>query len=122
MNLLLWSLQGILAVHTAIGAIWKLSNSSESVGSLSAIPQGIWTGLSVIEIICSVCLVIPLFNRKLGFLAPYAAVVIVLEMLLFCGIHLASGASSYTEIIYWLVVAFISGFLAYGRLQLKPIQ
>lgn len=44
------------------------------------------------------------------------------EMLLFCGLHLYSGDTNYGHIIYWLVVAAISAFIAYGRFVLKPVQ
>ena len=42
-------------------------------------------------------------------------------MLLFCGLHVASGHTNYGPMIYWLVVAAICAFIAYGRLVLRPI-
>jgi hypothetical protein len=41
-------------------------------------------------------------------------------MLLFGVLHISSGDSSYGPMIYWLVVAAICAFVAYGRLALKP--
>ena len=38
MNILLWILQILLALHTAVGAIWKFSNPAQNLPSLSAIP------------------------------------------------------------------------------------
>lgn len=44
MNILLWVLQILLALHTVIGAVWKFSNSEQTVRSLNAIPHGVWAG------------------------------------------------------------------------------
>ena len=42
-------------------------------------------------------------------------------MLLFSGLHLYSGEAKHGQMIYWLVVAAISAFIAYGRFVLKPL-
>ena len=121
MNIFLWILQVTLALHTLIGAVWKLSNSEQSVTSLSAIPHVVWIGLIVVEVFCSFFLVLPIFKKSLGFLAPIAAISIAIEMLFFCALNLYSGAGSQGEIIYWLIVAALCAFIAYGRLVLKPL-
>ena len=120
MNILLWVLQVLLALHTVTGAVWKFSNSEQAVPSLSAIPHNAWLGLAVVELLCAVALVLPALSKPLGVLAPIAAVVIAAEMLLFCGLHLSSGDTNHGSMIYWLVVAAICAFIAYGRLALKP--
>jgi hypothetical protein len=120
MNIVLWVLQILLAAHTAIGAVWKFSNSEQTVPSLSAIPHGVWLSMSVIELLCAVGLILPAFNKSLGFLAPLAAVLIAAEMLLFCVLHIYSGDANHGQMIYWLVVAAICAFIAYGRFALTP--
>lgn len=120
MNIFLWILQILLALHTITGAIWKFSNS-EQVASLKAIPHGAWLGLSVIELACALGLILPLFNKNLGILAPIAALIIAAEMLLFCVVQYFSGVTNYSQIIYWLVVALICAFIAYGRFVLRPL-
>jgi len=121
MNTLLWILQILLALHTAIGAAWKFSNPAQTVPSLQAIPHGAWLAMSVVELICSLGLILPAFNKSLGILAPVAAACVAAEMLLFCGLHIYSGDANYSPIIYWLVVAAICAFIAYGRFVLKPL-
>ena len=116
MNTLLWVLQIILALHTAVGAVWKFSNSEQSVPSLSAIPHGVWMALGVFELICAIALVAPALNKSFAVLAPVAAIAIAAEMLLFSGVHLSSGATSHGQMIYWLVVAAVCAFVAYGRM------
>ena len=120
MNILLWILQILLALHTAVGAVWKFSNSEQTVPSLSAIPHGAWLSLSVIELLASLCLVVPAFYKPLAVLVPVAAIVIAAEMLLFSALHVFSGNTNYGPVVYWLVVAVVCAFIAYGRLVLKP--
>ena len=120
MNILLWGLQILLALHTIIGAVWKLTNSEQTVPSLQAIPHEIWLALSGIELLCSLGLIVPFFSKRLSVYAPIAATFIAVEMLLFCGVHIISGDPNYGPMIYWLVVAVISAFIAYGRFVIKP--
>ena len=121
MNIVLWVLQILLALHTAIGAVWKFSNSEQTVPSLSAIPHGVWLAISVVELACVVGLVIPLLYRPLAMLAPLAAIVIAAIMLLYCALHLMSGDPNHGQMVYWLVVAAVCAFIAYGRFVLSPL-
>ena len=122
MNMFLWILQILLALHTITGAMWKFShNAAQTMASLGAIPDGFWLTLGVLELLCAAGLVIPLVSKSLRKLPPFAALFIVAEMILLCVVHLSSGAQSYSPMGYWLVVAVISGFIAYGRLKIKPI-
>lgn len=122
MNILLWVLQLLLALHTVMGAVWKLSNSEQTVPSLKAIPHEVWLAMIVFELLCSLSLVLPAVNKRLAILAPIAAACIAAEMLFFSGVHIYSGDTNQGPMIYWLVVAAICAFITYGRLVLKPIQ
>lgn len=122
MNILLWVLQVLLALHTIMGAVWKFSNSEQTVASLKAIPHGVWLTMSVIELLCSLCLILPAINKHLAVLVPIAAIYIIAEMLFFSLLLIFSGVANYNQMIYWLVVAVICAFIAYGRLVLKPIE
>ncbi|WP_413612747.1 DoxX family protein [Bdellovibrio sp. HCB-110] len=122
MNILFWVLQVLLALHTAVGAVWKFSHSAEqTMPSLSAIPHGAWLALSIFELLCSVGLLLPVLNKRFAMLVPISAIGIALEMLLFSGLHLYSGDTNYGPMVYWLVVAVLCVFLAYGRFALRPI-
>jgi hypothetical protein len=121
MNILLWILQILLAVHTAIGAVWKFANPSQTLPSLSAIPSGAWLAISVFELACVVGLVIPALYKPLAILAPLAAVGIGAIMLLYCVLHLSSGDPNHGQMVYWLVVAAVCAFIAYGRFVLRPL-
>ncbi len=122
MNVFLGFLQVLLALHTAVGAIWKSSNSERSMPSLVAIPHGVWTGMVALDFVLAIALVVPLFEKRAAILAPIAAALVAVEMLYFSGVHLASGSTSFGPVVYWLVVAAVAAFIAYGRLVLKPIR
>ena len=121
MNILLWILQILLALHTAVGAAWKFSNPAQSIPSLKAIPHGVWLAMSVLELFFSLGLILPAFNKSWAVLAPLAAACVAAEMLLFCGLHIYSGEANNNPMIYWLVVAAICAFIVYGRWVLKPL-
>jgi hypothetical protein len=124
-NVFLWVLQVLLALHTLVGAVWKFSHSAEqTMPSLKALPPGVWLvwlGLSVFEIMCSLALILPAFHKPLGVLAPIAALAILAEMVLFTGLHFASGNKEFGPVIYWLVVGALCAFVAYGRFVLQPV-
>ena len=83
MNIFLWILQILLALHTVMGAIWKFSNSPEqTMPSLKAIPNGVWRFMSFIELLCGVALILPVISSTMAILSPVAALFIAAEMLL----------------------------------------
>ena len=121
MNIVFWILQVLLALHTAAGAVWKFSKTAEqTMPSLKAITPSIWMGMSIVEMLCVVALVLPAINKPLGLLAPMAAVLIAAEMAIFCGLHLGSGDPNRGPMLYWLAVAVLCAVIAYGRFVLKP--
>ena len=122
MNLLLWVLQIFLALHTAMGAVWKFSNSEQTVPTLSALPHELWLAMIGMELLCVMGFILPIFSKRLGKGAPFAATLIAAEMLVFTGFHLAAGGTDHAPMIYWLVVAALCAFVAFGRLVLKPIR
>jgi hypothetical protein len=120
MNIVFWILQVLLALHTVMGAVWKLSNSEQSAPTLGAIPHGVWLALIAVELACAVLLLLPALNKRFGRFAPIAAGCLAAEMILFSAVHLASGATNHGPMIYWLVVAAFCAFLAWGRAVLRP--
>ena len=114
MNILALIVQILLAFHTAMGAIWKFTNSEQVVPSLKAIPPVVWRGLIGFELICAVGLLLPLFHKPSAILVPFAAVFIAIEMLAFSAIHVASDEQQPAPMYYWLGVAVVSAFVAYA--------
>jgi len=120
-NAFLWSIQVLLTLHTAVGAVWKWSHSPKAtMPSLGAIPHGLWLALSVLELLCVVGLIAPAIDKRRAILAPLAAAVVIAEMLFFTACHFASGATDIGPVIYWLATAAVCAFVVYGRLVLAP--
>jgi hypothetical protein len=118
MNISLWILQVLIAFHTFTGAIWKFFQSAEqTMPSLKALRHEVWLGMSVLELIVSVCLILPALYQPAARFVPIAAGFLIAEMLLFCVLHLRSGDANFGPMIYWLVVAALCGLLAYGRFK-----
>ena len=42
-------------------------------------------------------------------------------MLVFVAVHLASGHDKHGQMIYWIIVAALCAFIAYGRFVLEPL-
>lgn len=120
MNIFLWVLQIVLALHTVMGAGWKFTNTEQSVPALSAIPHEVWLAMGVFELLFSLGLILPAFNKSLAILAPVAAACIAAEMLLFCGLQMHSGDTNNGHMIYWLIVAALCALIVYGRRAPKP--
>lgn len=120
MNVLLWVLQVLVAVHTFMGAVWKFSSSEQAVPSLKAIPHRVWLSMSAMEMLCSIGLILPAFSEPLAILVPVSATCIAVEMLFFSGVHLCSGSTKHSLMNYWIGVAAVCTFLAYGRFVLEP--
>lgn len=116
MNIFLWILQVLLALHTAIGAGWKIVNSEASIPTLSALPHSVWLLLIPLELLCAIGLVIPALVPALGWMVPLAAIAVAVEMLMFSGLHLRAGAEESGPMFYWLGVAAVCAVIALGRL------
>lgn len=121
MNIFLWVVQILFAAHTAIGAFWKLGNAEAVSPMFPMIPLEAWPIISVIEFAAALYLVAPLVKKSLGKYVPYAAGVVALEMIMYCALYLTSGATDYSPMYYWAVVAVVGALIAFGRLK-RPIS
>ncbi len=84
-------------------------------------PAGRVGGDGGIELLISLTLILPAFYRPLAFLIPIVTACIAVEMLLFVGLHLCAGEINVGLVIYWVVVAAICAFIAYGRWVIRPL-
>jgi len=121
MNIVLWILQALLAIHTVMGALWKFSHSEQAAPTLEKLPHTLWLGLIPIELLAGLALVVAAVHRPLSGWILVGVGVVIAEMLLFSIIHLASGATNHGPMAYWLIVAALAGFILYGRLALSPL-
>jgi uncharacterized membrane protein YphA (DoxX/SURF4 family) len=122
MNILLWVLQVLAALLYGASGVMKVfmfDKISEGVPSFGALPREAWMALGILELICTVGLIVPAAFRWQPMLTVLAATVLAIESLVFIGVHV-----KYHEmppIIMSAVLGLIMAFIAYGRMFLKPI-
>jgi uncharacterized membrane protein YphA (DoxX/SURF4 family) len=122
MNTLLWVLQIIAALLYGASGIMKIfmfDKISGDVPSFGALPRRAWMALGILELVCTVGLIVPSAFRWKPGLTPLAAAVLAIESLVFIGVH-----AKYREtgsIIMSGVLGLLIAFVAYGRMVLQPI-
>ncbi len=122
MNVLLWVLQILAALLYGASGVMKLflfDKVSEGVPSFGALPRKAWTALGILELVCTVGLIVPDAFHWLPALTVAAAAVLAIESLVFVWVH-----AKYREIatiVVCVVLGLLMAFIAYGRMVLKPI-
>jgi uncharacterized membrane protein YphA (DoxX/SURF4 family) len=122
MNILLWVLQVLGAlVYAASGfmKVFMFDKISGDVQSFGALPRQVWTTLGIIELLCTVGLIVPAALHWKPSLTVVAATVLAIESLLFIWVHV-----QYREIppiILSGLLGLLMAFIAYGRMVLQPI-
>ena len=122
MNILLWVLQVLAALLYGASGVMKVfmfDKVSGDVPSFGALPREAWMALGILELVCTVGLIVPAGFRWKPALTVAAATVLAIESLVFIGVHV-----KYREIapiVMSGVLGLLMAFIAYGRLVLKPI-
>src|SRR6188508_3822606 len=123
MNILLWILQVLAALLYGASGVMKVfmfDKVSEDVPSFGALPRQAWMALGILELVCTVGLIVPAAFRWHPTLTVVAATVLAIESLVFIGVH-----AKYREtapIVMSVVLGLLMAFIAYGRMVLKPIS
>jgi uncharacterized membrane protein len=122
MNILLWVLQGLAALLYGASGIMKafmFDKVSQDVPSFGALPREAWIALGILELVCTVGLIVPAALHWQPRLTVLAALVLAIESLLFVWVHI-----QYREVgpmILSGTLGLLMAFIAYGRLVLKPL-
>ena len=122
MNILLWVLQVLAALLYGASGVMKaflFDKVSEQVPSFGALPREVWKALGILELICTVGLIVPAAFHWQPALTVVAAAVLAIESLVFIRVHAKYG--EITPIIFSGVLGILMAFIAYGRMVLKPI-
>ena len=122
MNILLWVLQVLAALLYGASGVMKVfmfDKVSEDVPSFGALPREAWTALGILELVCTVGLIVPAAFHWQPRLTVVAATVLAIESLVFVCVHTKYG--EITPIILSGVLGLLMAFIAYGRMVLKPI-
>jgi hypothetical protein len=122
MNILLWVLQILAALlYGASGGmkVFMFDKISEDVRSFGALPRQAWMALGILELVCTVGLIVPAAFHWQPALTVVAATVLAIESLVFIAVHVKY--REITPIILSGVLGLLMAFIAYGRMVLTPI-
>ena len=122
MNVLLWVLQGLAALMYGASGVMKVfmfDQISGDVPSFGAMPRQAWMVLGILELICTVGLIVPSAFRWKPSLTVVAAAILATESLVFIWVHVKYAETP--SIIMSGVLGLLMAFIAYGRMVLKPI-
>jgi hypothetical protein len=122
MNILLWVLQvlgALLYASSGVMKVFMFDKISKDVPSFGALPRKAWMVLGIVELVCTVGLIVPAALHWQPSLTVLAASVLAIESLVFIGVHV-----KYREIppiVMSAVLGLVMAFIAYGRMILEPI-
>ena len=122
MNILLWILQILAALLYGSSGdmkVFMFDKISQGVPSFGALPRKAWTTLGILELVCTVGLIVPAAFHWQPPLTILAAIILAIESLVFIGVHV-----KYREVaptIMSAVLGLLMAFIAYGRMVLHPI-
>ena len=122
MNILLWVLQVLAALMYGASGVMKVfmfDKISADVPSFGALPREGWMALGILELVCTVGLIVPAALHWQPMLTVVAATVLAIESLVFIWVHVQYRETA--SIIMCVVLGLLMAFIAYGRMVLKPI-
>jgi uncharacterized membrane protein YphA (DoxX/SURF4 family) len=123
MNILLWVLQVLAALLYGSSGVMKVflfDKVSKDVPSFGALPRKAWMALGILELVCTVGLIVPAVLHWPPPLTVLAATVLAIEGLVFIWVHVKY--REITPMIFSSVLGLLMAFLAYGRMVLQPIS
>ncbi len=122
MNILLWVLQVLAALlygSSGVMKVFMFDKVSHDVPSFGALPRQVWMTLGILELVCTVGLIVPDAFHWQPPLTILAATILAVESLLFVGVHVKYREA--TPIVMSGVLGLLMAFVAYGRMFLNPI-
>lgn len=122
MNMLLWGLQilgALLYGASGIMKVFMFEAISQDVPSFGALPREAWMTLGLLELVCTIGLVVPAAFHWRPNLTVLAAALLALESLVFIWVHVKY--HEVTPLILSGVLGLLMAFVAYGRWVLRPI-
>ena len=122
MNILLWVLQVLAALlYGSSGAmkVFMFEEISHEVPSFGALPREAWMALGILELACTVGLIVPAAFHWRPRLTVLAATLLAIESLVFVWVHVQY--HEIAPIIMSGALGLLMAFIAYGRMVLRPI-
>jgi hypothetical protein len=121
MNIVLWIVQVVLALLYLFAGgmkVFALEKVTDEYPSMKALPRAVWTASGLLEIVCSVGLIVPAAFHLQPVLTPVLATVLAIEAVLLTARHVKWKENA---AIGSAVFAALAAFIAYGRFALSPL-
>jgi len=122
MNMLLWVLQVLAALLYGASGVMKVflfDKVSHDVPSFGALPRKAWMAMGILELVCTVGLIVPAAFHWRPQLTVLAATLLAVESLVFVWVHVRY--HELTPLISSAVLGLLMAWIAYGRMVLSPI-
>jgi hypothetical protein len=123
MNVLLWILQGGLALLLLAGGAYKLLAGADVAKQVPSVPRAAWGVFGAIEVVAGILLIVPAAFGWMPELTPLAAVVVAVESLVlsvaYARTSVAMRASN--PLVYAATIGIVAAFVAYGRYVISPL-
>ncbi len=123
MNILLWVLQILAALlygSSGIMKVFMFEKISQDVPSFGALPREAWMALGILELVCTIGLIVPAAFHWRPHLTILAATLLAIESIVFVWVHVKY--HEMTPLILSGVLGLLMAFIAYGRMVLRPID
>ncbi len=92
---------------------------SKDVPSFGALPREAWAALGILELVCTIGLIVPAAFHWRPQLTILAATLLAIESLVFVGVHVKY--HEITPLILSSVLGLLMAFIAHGRMVLREI-
>jgi hypothetical protein len=122
MNMLLWILQVLAALlygSSGVMKVFMFRKISQDVASFGALPRQAWMALGILELVCTIGLIVPAAFHWRPDLTVAAATLLAIESLAFIWVHVRY--HEMTPLVLSAALGLIMAFVAYGRTALSPI-
>lgn len=122
MNILLWVLQVLAALlygSSGVMKVFMFEKISRDVASFGALPRQAWMALGILELLCTIGLIVPSAFHWRPQLTVLAAALLATESLVFVWVHVRYHEA--TPLILSAVLGLFMAFVAYGRMVLSPV-
>jgi len=119
MSIVLWVLQVLGAFLYGASGVMKVflfDKVTADVPSFGALPRQAWMVLGILELVCTVGLIVPIAFNWHPVLTVVAATVLAVESLVFIGVHVKYRETM--SIVMSAVLGLVMAFVAYGRMAL----
>ena len=124
MNILLWTVQAVLALLALCGGAYKVFafDALAKEAWFGALSRGGWTAAGAFEMLCAALLVVPTATRWMPALTPLSATALALESLALAGLYgrYSLALTAANPLVWAVAIGLMSVLVAYGRHAPSP--